>query len=86
MQLLLLNLRKTQKKVTQAEVAKYLGISTKSYRDKENGKREFKQDEMFKLAEYFKLPINQIFLPRTFQIGTKTKNLRREKRCNDGKR
>lgn len=77
MQLLLYNLRKEQKKATQKDVAKYLGISVNSYRDKEKGKREFTQDEMFKLSKYFDLPIDDIFLPREYQFGTKRPYLER---------
>ena len=70
MQLLLYDLRKNQNKLTQKDIAQYLGISTKSYRDKEKGKQEFTQDEMFKLSIFFKKPIDKIFLPREFQFGT----------------
>lgn len=70
MQLLLYDLRKEQTGLTQKDMAKYLGISTKSYRDKEKGKQEFTQDEMFKLSNFFNKPIDKIFLPRKFQSGT----------------
>lgn len=64
MQLLLYDLKKNKNKLTQKDIAQYLGISTKSYRDKEKGKQEFTQDEMFKLSNFFKKPIDKIFLPR----------------------
>ncbi|WP_323848332.1 MULTISPECIES: hypothetical protein [unclassified Lactobacillus] len=35
MQLLLYGLKKNKNKLTQKDIAQYLGISTKSYRDKE---------------------------------------------------
>ena len=79
MQLLLYDLRKEQNKLTQEDMAKYLGISTKSYRDKEKGKQEFTQDEMFKLAKFFNKPIDKIFLPRKFQIGTENFAIWKEK-------
>lgn len=75
MQLILFNLRKQEKKVTQKEIADYLGISTSSYRDKEKGRREFTQDEMFALSKYFKKPIDEIFLPRDYQFGTDTQKV-----------
>ena len=71
MQSILLILRKEEKKATQQDVANYLGISVKTYRAKEHGKREFTQDEMFALSKYFGRPIDQIFLPRSYQIGNR---------------
>lgn len=71
MQSTLYGLRKTYKHFTQQQMADYLGISTKSYRDKELGRREFTQDEMFEIAKLFNRKIDDIFLPRTYQIGTK---------------
>lgn len=70
MQLLLYDLRKEQRKLTQKDMADYLGISTKAYRDKEKGKQEFTQDEMFKLSKLFNKPMDKIFLPREFRYGT----------------
>lgn len=52
-------------------MADYLGISAKSYRDKELGRREFTQDEMFEIAKLFNRKIDDIFLPLTYRIGTK---------------
>lgn len=57
--------------MTQAEIADYLGISTKTYRSKELGNSEFTMDEMFKIAKLFNMRIDDIFLPREYQIGTK---------------
>ncbi len=71
MQHKLFSLRKFESKMTQSEVADYLGISIKTYRDKEKGKSEFTQDEMFALSELFNCGIEDIFLPRTHQIGNK---------------
>lgn len=75
MQLILFNLRKQEKKVTQKQIADYLGISTSSYRDKEKGRREFTQDEMFALSKYFQKPIDEIFLPRDYHFGTDTEKV-----------
>ena len=71
MQYKLYDLRKHVKNMTQKEMADYLHISTKSYRDKENGKQQFTQDEMFAISQLFDLDMDTIFLPREFQIGTK---------------
>lgn len=71
MQLKLYDLRKNYKHMTQGEVAKYLGISEKTYREKEKGVTPFNQDEMFALSKLFNLSIDTIFLPRKFQNGTK---------------
>lgn len=71
MQLVLYDLRKNQKKMTQQEVADYLGITVQTYRAKEKGHYEFTQDEMFALSELFDKDLNDIFLPRKYQIGNK---------------
>lgn len=71
MQLILYNLRKNEKHKSQKEMGELLGISTNTYGSKERGQIEFTQDEMFKLSEYFGKPIEEIFLPRKYHIGTK---------------
>ena len=71
MQLKLYDLRKNYKHMTQEDVANYLGISSKTYREKEKGLVPFNQDEMFALSKLFNLSIDTIFLPRKFQNGTK---------------
>lgn len=38
-------------KLTQKELAKYIGISTDSYARKERGETEFKESEMLKIAK-----------------------------------
>lgn len=63
MQVLLQQLRK-EAGLTQAELAKELGISEVSYRQKEKGQRSFTQDEMFFLSIFFNKSIQDIFLPR----------------------
>lgn len=71
MQIKLYDIRKNKKHLTQQQVAEYLGISTKSYRDKELSRHPFTQDEMFKLSSYFGMKMEDIFLPRKYHIGTK---------------
>jgi len=68
MQIKLMMLRK-EKRVKQETLAKLLKISVKQYSYKENGKSKFNADEMFKIAEYFKLNISDIFLPTFHQNG-----------------
>lgn len=68
MQSKLIILRK-EKKVTQEELAELLGISVKQYGYKENGKSLFNGDEMFKIAKYFDMDMNDIFLPSYHQNG-----------------
>lgn len=73
MQSILYGLRKVDKRYTQKQMAEYLDISEKSYRDKELGHREFTQDEMFEIAKLFNRKIDDIFLPRKYQNGTKVR-------------
>lgn len=63
MQIKLIGLRK-ELKISQKEMANLLGISQKTYCQKENGKTEFLLSEMFIISEYFKMPVECIFLPR----------------------
>lgn len=70
MQEKLIILRK-KKGVLQKDLCNYLGISIASYSFKENGKQQFTGDEMFKIAEYFKMKVDDIFLPRVHQNGVK---------------
>lgn len=71
MQKELYDLRKNEHKMSQQDLADYLGISVQAYRDKEKGKRAFTQDEMFAIAELFKRKIDEIFLPRKHQNGNR---------------
>lgn len=70
MQMKLYELRK-RSKLSQQEVADFLGITRISYGQKERGASQFQQDEMFKLANMFHKPISEIFLPRGNQNGYK---------------
>lgn len=75
MQIILYDLRKNDKRMTQQEVADYLGIAVQTYRLKEKGEYEFTQDEMFMLANLFNKNINEIFLPRKHRNGDKQKQI-----------
>lgn len=68
MQEKLIILRK-QNNVTQQTLADLIGITVKQFSFKENGKSIFDGDEMFKIAQFFKLKIEDIFLPTTHQNG-----------------
>lgn len=74
LQLVLYDLRKNQKKMTQEQMARYLGITPKTYRSKELGNTEFTLDEMFEIAKLFNKKIDDIFLPRRYQNGTEGGN------------
>ena len=69
MQERLWSLRRNSFKLSQQEVADVLGITVQAYRNKEQGKNQFTQDEMFMLSEFFKEPIDEIFLPRDKSIN-----------------
>lgn len=57
------------KNLLQKDVADALGMSVTTYSQKEQGKIEFKATEMFKASEFFGVPMDQIFLPRSHQNG-----------------
>ncbi|GAB2022260.1 hypothetical protein RyT2_13340 [Pseudolactococcus yaeyamensis] len=48
--------------LTQEDIAKELEITAQSYRNKELGKSEFKQSEMFAIARMFGKELDEIFL------------------------
>ncbi|GBD74074.1 hypothetical protein TEHN7126_2329 [Tetragenococcus halophilus subsp. halophilus] len=73
MQIKLYDLRKNEKRLTQKEIADYLGISVVSYREKEKGRIAFNSDEMFELSYLFNEPMDHIFLPRKHQFGDNNK-------------
>lgn len=50
--------------ITQKKMAIFLNISEVQYSKKEKGIAAFTQDEMFKIADYFGLKVDDIFLPR----------------------
>ncbi|MBS4751001.1 helix-turn-helix transcriptional regulator [Carnobacteriaceae bacterium zg-ZUI78] len=63
MQIRLYELRKING-LTQEELAKKMNISVVSFRNKELGKSEFTQDEMFFLSNFFNKSVDEIFSPR----------------------
>lgn len=68
MQEKLLLIRKS-KNITQQELAECIGISANQYSLKEKGKYNFNCDEMFKIAKYLGMSIEDIFLPSKHQNG-----------------
>ena len=72
MQEKLLLIRKN-KNITQQELAECIGISVNQYSLREKGKYNFNCDEMFKIANYLKMNIEDIFLPLTHQNGVKSR-------------
>ena len=73
MQYKLIELRKKRFKLTQQQVAEYLGITVQTYRLKEQGKAEFSQDEMFALSTLFRENMSAIFSPRKHRNGDEVK-------------
>ncbi|WP_025728464.1 helix-turn-helix transcriptional regulator [Atopobacter phocae] len=67
MQWNLIKLRRNNKE-TQGDLANLLQISESGYRNKELGKSQFKQNEMFLLAEHFGKSVDDIFLPTDFTV------------------
>ncbi len=55
-----------QKNLTQEEVAEYLNTTPQTISRYEIGDRKTNQDVLFKLAEYFKVSINDFFPPLSF--------------------
>lgn len=68
MQSRLIILRKNRR-ITQEMLANLLGISVKQYSFKENGKAKFDGDEMFKIADFLGLKVDDIFLPSYHKNG-----------------
>ena len=63
---------------SQEKLAKLLGINPKTYSCKELGKNEFSMNEMFEIAKYFNMHIEDIFLPSLLQNGVKNEG---EEQC-----
>lgn len=84
MQEKLILLRK-QKGTTQKELANLLGISAKQFSSKELGKTRFNGDEMFKIADYYNLKVDDIFLPTTHQNGELIQELEEYEEVQDEK-
>lgn len=59
-----------QKNLTQEELAEELKITQQQVTRYENNYRKFKQDFLFKLADYFQVSINDFFPPTTEELNT----------------
>ena len=67
-----MRLRK-ENKLSQADMAKILNMSTTAYHNKETGKSHFIIDEMFAIRNLFNLPMEDIFLPSDSNLVGVTK-------------
>lgn len=63
------------KDISQREVAELLGVATETYNGKELGRTQFKASEMFIIADYFDMKIEEIFLPPNFMSREVNKEL-----------
>lgn len=52
---------RSTKNLTQEELAEELGVTQQQIARYENGQRNFKQDFLVKLAEYFNVPVSDFF-------------------------
>lgn len=59
-----------KRNLTQEEIAEYLDTTAQTVSRYEIGDRKTNQDILFKLAEYFKVSINDFFPPLSFDNGT----------------
>lgn len=57
--------------VTNKKLADIIGVSEKQMGYKIKGKNDFKSSEMFKIANYFNVNIDDIFLPSMYDNRTK---------------
>lgn len=64
-----------ERNVTNKKLADIIGVSEKQLGYKIKGKSDFKSSEMFKIADYFKVNIDDIFLPSMYENGTNSNNL-----------
>lgn len=62
----LIKLRKSRK-ISQEDMANMLGINIRTYSLKENGKTDFKLEEIFIIAKFFNKHVEEIFLPRNIR-------------------
>lgn len=51
---------------TQLDVANLIGVRLRTYQNKECGISQFKQNEMFLIAQHYNKKIDEIFLPTNF--------------------
>ena len=54
---------RAERDMSMVDMARVLGISEGTYMARENGKRDWLSSEMFKLSSFFKLKMDDIFLP-----------------------
>ncbi|CDQ22633.1 helix-turn-helix transcriptional regulator [Halobacillus karajensis] len=52
-------------KITAEEMAKEIGVHKDAYLGKENGRTEFKLNEMFTIAKRFNMRVDDLFSPTT---------------------
>lgn len=64
-----------RKNITQQELAEALGMQQQQIARYENNQRKFKQDLLYKLADYFKISINDFFPDTNFDNGTSIDDL-----------
>lgn len=69
-----------RKNMTQEELAEDLKITQQQVARYENNMRQFKQDFLFQLAEYFNVSINDFFPPLSIKYDTIDNFI---KECND---
>lgn len=77
MQWNLIKLRK-ERKCTQEDLANLLNISTEGYRLKELGKHQFKNDEMFIIADFLTKILEIFFYPQSTRNANKHLKRRNE--------
>lgn len=51
---------------SQSALAKLIGVDLRTYQNKESGKTQFKANEMFAIAQHYKMDIGEIFSPTNF--------------------
>ena len=52
---------RARKNLTQEDIAKILGITTRTYASKERGEHQFTISEVYKICDYFKVSPMDIF-------------------------
>lgn len=52
--------------LTQADLARMIGVTRQTYSEKEIGNQPFKAEELFIISAYFDKPIEDIFLSKKY--------------------